>query len=576
MGRSAELTQEEAHIFTVGFCEPFLSRLVEHLRERYLKDSNDLSRIAIVFGGKRPSLFLTRALAQQHGKPFIPPHFFTIDEWIRHVVWQKQHFAQAPDLDQSYLIYKLSQDLAPEILKGRKTFAQFLPWARQILSFIDLLDLENVADRDLKNVQANARIGYAVPSDINRLLEHVVALRQAYHAWMRENQTYSRGFQYQQSAQWIESASLDAYDQILFCNFFYLHRTEEVVIKNLYDRKKAALFFQGDERRWPILSKLAQNLGCSIREGDPISSPPFELKLYSAFDGHSQVAQVREIVKNLSSQAKPDGTSALKNTVIVLPDPEQIIPLLSEVSGILEDFNVSMGYPLKRSSLYSLFEMIFASQLSRQEQKYYSRDYLRTLRHPLVKSLGSLQGSSATRVLIHKIEEILTGQVMTELSGSIFVDLKALENLDDLYKLTLETLSSMNVQMSKEDLQKIFKEIHQKLFHSWEEVLNFSEFANALESFLNFFLEKSSLKYYPLNLKIVARMLAVQQELATVSFDQEQFSSEEIFRIFNSKIEQEIVAFSGSPLKGLQILGLLETRSLNFEHVIILDVNENV
>ena len=48
-----------------------------------------------------------------------------------------------------------------------------------------------------------------------------------------------------------------------------------------------------------------------------------------------------------------------------------------------------------------------------------------------------------------------------------------------------------------------------------------------------------------------------------------------MFRIFMNKLDHKPIAFSASPLKGLQILGLLETRSLNFENVLILDVNEN-
>jgi len=88
-----------------------------------------------------------------------------------------------------------------------------------------------------------------------------------------------------------------------------------------------------------------------------------------------------------------------------VPHPDNIIPLLSEISAYVNDFNISMGYPLKRSSLYSLFEFIFNAQLSKKEGAYYAKDYLKVLRHPLVKILNLLNNETVTRVLIHKIEE---------------------------------------------------------------------------------------------------------------------------------------------------------------------------
>ena len=71
-------------------------------------------------------------------------------------------------------------------------------------------------------------------------------------------------------------------------------------------------------------------------------------------------------------------------------------------------------------------------------------------------------------------------------------------------------------------------------------------------------------------------MYDIVDEIRQAVFSEEPFPVEDLFKIFSEKIEREIVAFSGSPLKGLQILGLFETRALNFKHVIVMDVNEGV
>ncbi|MBI5150024.1 MAG: PD-(D/E)XK nuclease family protein [Candidatus Omnitrophica bacterium] len=556
-------------VITYSFCEPFLDRLADHIEENYLKKGNDLSRLAVVFGGRRPALFLNRELAKRIGKSFYPPRFFTIDEFISYTVQKKELFISGQDLDQCYLIYQLAQKHAPEILKGRSTFAQFLPWTREILQFIEQLDLEDVADKRLANIEANASIGYDVPADINRLLEHIVVLRAAYHEHIREQKVYSRGFQYWRAAQLIADIQFAEFDAILFGNFFYFNRSEEKIVQSLHERGQATLIFQGDERKWPVLERIASRFSCPIREGETVPTPDFRLDLYKSFDVHSQVAAVREILKKIKNKQK---------TVIVLPDADSLVPLLSEITSMVEEFNISMGYPLRRSSLYSLCSFIFQAQLSKKADRYYAKDYLKTLRHPFVKNLELSKSvpAAATRTLIHKIEEILTGKVSTSLSGSLFVKIEEIAGLDDLYQLTLETTGGLGIKTSRKELQRALEQIHKFLFGDWERLNNFQEFTVCLGGFLDTLLEKSFMKKYPLNLNIAQRMYEVRDELATASFREENFGQEEMFKIFDAKINRELVAFHGSPLKGLQILGLFETRSLNFENVIVLDANEGV
>ena len=89
--------------------------------------------------------------------------------------------SQGSDLDHCYTIYQLAMNLCPWVCRGRETFAQFLPWAREILHFIEQLDLEDVPLDSLKTVQEHAEIGFSVPEDINKLLMHLGTLRRAYH-----------------------------------------------------------------------------------------------------------------------------------------------------------------------------------------------------------------------------------------------------------------------------------------------------------------------------------------------------------------------------------------------------------
>ena len=554
-------------IFTTPFEKPFLESLLEILDKEYLKKGRDFRRLAIVFGGKRPSLFLKQRLAQKMGRSFFPPRFFSIDEFIGYALGKKDVFQAAKDMDQCYLLYNLARKVTPHILKGRESFSAFLPWTREISKFIDHLDIENVPDEDLRRIQSNAEIGYEVPRDINRLLQSLVVLRGAYHGHMNEAKVYARGYQYLRAARAIDETGFEEFDQVLFCNFFYLNRCEEKIMRVLNARGRGTLIFQGDQRKWPVLERISQRFSCPLEEEKLPGPRAFDMKFHAGFDVHSQVCLVREILKNVKDPGR---------TVVVVPDPQNLVPLLSEITSRVRDFNISMGYPLKRSSLYALLGLIFKAQMSRGENGYYTKDYLKVLRHPLVKNLKMLPEGAAMRVLVHKIEEILTGQERTSVSGSLFIEPKDVLELKDLYELTTDTLKGMGISVSRRELKEALGEIHRIIFRVWEDISAFQEFCATLRDVMDIFLEKSALRKYPLNLKIAERIFEICDELEKSRFSQEHFPQDDIFKIFDAKMEREMVSFLGSPLKGMQVLGLFETRSLNFENVIVMDTNEGI
>lgn len=553
------------NIITIPFTEPFLGHLVEYIHAQYLRQGKDLRRLAIVFGGRRPALFVKRQLAQRIQGPFYPPRFFTIDEWMTHVAGAQAR--PLSDLEHAFVIYRLAQIHTPEILQGRAGFAQFLPWAREILRFIDHLDLENTPADALQVLREHAAIGFNVPDDINQLLQAIVVLRRAYHSHLSEQQLTSRGYQYLNAARGVAQYSGQEFDGIVFANFFYLHRTENAVIKNLYDRGKAILFMQGDERRWPALKRIAQTFGQPVVEGPHVKPTAFNLKLYAAFDMHAQAGLVCEILKKISD---------LNKTVIVLPEPDFILPLLSAISAQLEEFNISMGYPLKRSSLYALLVLMFTVQSSRKQGLYYSRDYLKVLRHPLVKNLSLTGDSAITRVVIHKIEEALTGDIATAISGHLFVRLEAIESDERLIDHILDALKAMDLSLDHRTVKNILVDVHRHFFSCWQDVQTCAAIAEVLNMFLDLMRRTSTMAQYPFNERIAERMQEIMAEFACAAFHNETFTADELFRIVQDRLGSELVAFSGSPVRGLQILGLLETRSLSFDQVIVVDVNEKV
>ena len=93
-------------IITYSFCESFRTKLVDHIQEQYIGRGKDLSRLAIVFGGRRPALFLKRDLAKRLRKSFYPPRFFTIDEFMQYTVEKSELFTHAQDLNNCFLLIR--------------------------------------------------------------------------------------------------------------------------------------------------------------------------------------------------------------------------------------------------------------------------------------------------------------------------------------------------------------------------------------------------------------------------------------------------------------------------------------
>jgi len=520
-------------LITIPFTERFLDHAVAYIEREYLVPAKDMRRLAIVFGGRRPSLFLKRMLADKIKGPFIPPRFLTMDELITMITdGQGAGSGKAvSDLEHSLVLYHLARRHTPRILKDRESFARFLPWANEITHFIEQMDLEDIGDDALKAIREQARIGFSVPQDINRLLEDMMVLRRAYHAHLDKEGLCVRGYRYWKAGRGVSAWDAASFDRVLFCNIFYLHATEMAVVKDLYDRKKAVLMVQGDQRRWPALERISRVAGSPVVEGDQVSPTSFDLHLHAAFDMHSQAGLIAEIFHKV-----PDPADA----VIVLPDAQFLLPLLSALGEGLGDFNISMGYPLRRSSLHALLELIIAAQASRRDDLYYARDYLKVLRHPLVKETD--------RAMVHKVEEVLTGDVRTPLSGKLFLALK--------------------------EVGDILSKVHQHLFEAWQNVRAPRDLAAALNGFLSL-MAQSGRTLDPLNARIAERLGGIADEFAALK-GTEPFSDGELFKVLLERLKGEMVAFHGSPLRGLQVLGLFETRSLSFKDVIVADVNEGM
>jgi len=191
---------------------------VEHVHRYYVEQGPDLSRLCLVFGGRRPELFIKKDLARRIGKAFVPPRFFTIDEWMAYVAFAGQVPASGSDLEHGYTIYQLAQTLCPWVCQGRATL-RFFTVGQGDPAFIEQLDLEDVPSGALTHLKENAEIGFNVPEDINKLLMHLGGCVKPITP-ARRAAVGAKGYRYLQASRRVNACDLSAFDEILFCNFF--------------------------------------------------------------------------------------------------------------------------------------------------------------------------------------------------------------------------------------------------------------------------------------------------------------------------------------------------------------------
>ena len=528
---------------TYRMSENFIDTLYEHLDDRFFKKGIDPGRVAVVFEGKRPALFLKQKISARTGKSFVPPVCFSIDEFMGYALKKHRRFAKISKMDAWHMIYGLCASLAPEMLKGRGRFAEFMPWAAEIASFIDLIDTEDIPYDKLTGIEASAGIGYDIPDEINRVLGEIKMLREAFHEKMEKSGTFSRGYIYRTLAEEIKKIEFSEYDTILFSGFFHTQKTVRKIIDHLTERGDAVLIRQDDQKNGP-----------------PEGVKRAEIALYAASDIHTQVCAVRQILS---------GREDLSSTVIVLPDAESMLPLVSELGEKFGEFNVSLGYPLKRSALYALFELVMRAQKNIKSREYYIRDYLAVIGQPLAKNIGFLGDGAVTRVLVHKVEEWLLGA-----GGRIFVSLPDLEDEEKIFAGASATLKTLGKEVTQKQLKETLVTLHKLFFRGWEDLTTLTGLAEAAGQVVDALMSKGDLGKYSLNIKIAKKIYDILDEFKQAAFAGESFPGKDIFKLFRGAVRNEIMAFKGSPLKGLQVLGLLETRELSFSNVIIIDAND--
>lgn len=513
----------------------FLNKIINEL----LAKSQDLSVFNIVLPGKRPIVFI-RQILEENKYSGLLPNFFTVEELIDRIA-DRQPIQGISLWLFAFDVYR-SLNLIP-----RDDFSDFLKWFPtlqkdwdDILKFSgdDQVVLQYMFDEErIKEWAQDLGEDDDVPrKKFLNFWQNMNIFLPVLKERLQERNWATAGMIHETAQSKIDDFADSTSEHFVFCGFNAFTPVEEKLVRSLLKRNKAECFFQADRyyfdderqeagkflRSHKMWKEFNDSRDFHWIEDD--FNQPKNIKVYEVSGNVTQTKVLPEIFKEIENKT-------YSNTAVVLLD-ENLLPASLDVMYGVQNLNITMGFPLKNLSFSNAVKQLFylQKQLEKNKTSYYYRDVF-----PILEELPkSAEDELVISDFKAKIEErnivYISGKLMHELLGGLsYYDLLQKADHTGVY---LDKLIAFCRHIKWLDIDDIQYE-------------NVSHFENA------FRIIKNQLSPYDFEIRM-----------------------ETLEILINQHINSESIDFQGEPLRGLQIMGLLETRLLNFENVIMLSVNE--
>ena len=508
----------------------FLNRILTETIERH----SDLENITFVLPGKRPVVFIKKILQEKGYSGFLP-NFLTIEEMVKNVSGLQEIKGIALWLFafESYRKKYPSED-----------FAQFLKWFPTLLKDWD--DMLKFTENDWKVLEYmfdEERIknwGENLGDDDNARKRNLNFWRKMndflpeLKLELQKNGFATSGMVSEKARENIQEFVKNSKEKFIFLGFNAFTPVEENLIKTLLQWDKAESYFQADHY---YFDDERQEAGKFLREHkkwkefndsrdfkwiDNDFVQPKKINVYEVSGNISQTKILPDILKD---------TSNLSETAVVLLD-ENLLPAALDSLSSAGPLNITMGFPLKNLSFSNAVKQVFylQKQLLKKDSSYYYNDVL-----PILEEMPKTENEE--KIVSHFLRKI-------EERNIVYISKKLLDEL--LIELSFFPLL---LKQNSKDLLKIFIDFCNEI-----------KFQNQNDDILY-----ENISHFEKSFKII------QNQIFPYDFE---IGIETLEVLIQQLVNTETIDFQGEPLQGLQVMGLLETRLLNFKNIILLSVNE--
>ena len=521
-----------------GFIKEVINKII-------ISNGTDISKVIIILPNKRSRIFLKQEISKIVKKTIFSPLIYDIEEFMS-LVSGINKISETELLFEFYNIY-LNQTKKD----NQQTFEEFISWAKTLLRDFSEIDRE-LCDTDSLFDYLNAFkdlthwSNYEEETDLIKNYKEFWGKIKLYHNDLKTKLlNVGMGYQgliYREACEQILSYTENRKNiKHIFIGFNALSKSESEVIQEIVnsngeiywdidkalinsDYNNASLFIESYLKEWPYYKK--NNIQVTSNEYK-------KEKNIQATGTPKNIGQVKYVGELLHSMGKDE----LNNTAVVLGDEKLLIPLLNSMPSNVKNINVTMGYPLKNSNVYSFFYLLINIHTKNQNSFYY-------------KSIISL--------------------VSHELISPILNN-----GLDLREKIRQGNL----IYMSKKDIIDLDKEnhlIYELLFSKWTNAVDgISSCLKLIDLIKKYYSENPENDFINLELLYHINKIFLQINNSCEKLDYlKNINSLKI--IFKELCEMNTSPFSGEPVKGLQIMGMLETRLLNYKNIIVTSVNEGI
>lgn len=556
--------------------KPFLYQVATLFYQQY---GAEIHRLAFVFPNRRAGLFFQKYLSEISEKPLFSPSILTINDLFMQL--SGKHPA-----DKIQMLFRL-YELYKQRSGSSESFDEFIYWGEMLLNDFDDIDKYMV---DARMLFRNVSDLKSLDDDFNYLSpEQVQAIRSFWSSFYPKGDSPNQqhflelweilydlyaglrtslakdgcgydGMIFREVVEQLEKEPMSdfPFDQVVFVGLNALSVSEERLLLAL-QKKGVADFYWDYVGPWVTDpdNKASFFLGRNLRlfpsrmqlpATEPVQA---EIRVMGVPSAIGQAKQVYPILQALADEQQLTDESALR-TAIVLPDEHLLVPVLNAIPEAIQHINVTMGYPLAGTPVAALMEYILTLQKNiryiDRVPVFYFRDVLPILNHQYVMAAAPEEVSQLVKDMTagNRIYVHVADLNRHELLSILFTPVQNTEELSDYLIHVLEALNAClrNKRPNPDDEEMISNSTQTTVDIEQEFIFHYFATVNRM--------------------KEVMREAKIEMRLDTY------------FRLLKRMTDLITIPFEGEPLSGLQVMGVLETRALDFDRLIILSMNEGI
>ena len=525
----------------------FLGNVVQSLKAQ----QPDWGNMCFVLPNRRAQHFLLKELTVALEGPLILPQSYSIDDFVVAISMLKP----ATDLEQQQALYQ-SYCASTDKKDKPNSFETFLGWSTPLLKDLNTIDQYLVDRKDFFSYMSSLHEIRAWGQAQNKIIQDYTAfwkrLPDIYHEFMHrleESGQTTPGMCYRMSTELLETfLQHNSKTQFVFCGFNALSPSEIFIVRELLTQDRAQVFWDIDKQMLDDeLDQAGRFIRSYISTWPEYKQQPFnqahahfhDSKSIKVIQVQQQLGQAKEIGDIL---AKMDNQQDWSKTAVVLADESLLMPLLYALPPSIDKLNITMGFPLDQHPTAIFINALLKMAVHQTGKGFYFADVESVLSIPETKTFFLTTAPNLDEVLEQAKKEHRSYLDTAYIKA--IVPKAAHASVDTLFRLN----GTPNQWIA--DMLEILP-----LFHD---------------------VQQSQVVRQAYSLAVEKLMVLLSQIKDLASGLHQDFSFSLLRNLYSQLSAGQKLNFAGSPLEGLQILGVLETRAIDFDNVLVAGVNEGI